>query len=123
MRRSADFEATVRRGARAGRSTLVVHCRAVPDTGTRTRVGLVVSRAVGGAVVRNKVRRRLRGVVVEQRATLPAGADVVVRALPPAGAAEYSALTDDFRSALRSAARRAGIDHAHDARAAEGVVG
>lgn len=48
--------------------------------------------------------------MVEQRAALPAGADVVVRALPPAGAASYTLLTDDFRSALRSAARRAGID-------------
>ena len=119
MRRSADFDATVRRGARAGRGTLVVHCRAEAEAGSRTRVGLVVSRAVGGAVVRNKVRRRLRGVVVEQRAALPEGADVVVRALPPAGVADYSALTDDFRSALRSAARRAGLDvEASDARGA-----
>lgn len=116
MRRSADFDATVRRGARAGRGTLVVHCRADVEAGSRTRVGLVVSRAVGGAVVRNKVRRRLRGVVVAQRAALPEGADVVVRALPPAGAADYSALSDDFRSALRSAARRAGLVEASDAR-------
>ena len=109
MRRSADFEATVRRGARAGRGTLVVHFRVAAEPGSATRVGLVVSRAVGGAVVRNKVRRRLRGVVVEQRAALPAGADVVVRALPPASVAQYSLLSDDFRSALRSAARRAGL--------------
>ena len=47
---------------------------------------------------------------MEQRAALPEGADVVVRALPPAGAADYSALSGDFRSALRSAARRAGLD-------------
>lgn len=110
MRRSADFDETVRRGARAGRGTLVVHCRTTPDVGSRTRVGLVVSRAVGGAVVRNKVRRRLRGVVVEQRAALPEGADVVVRALPASGAADYATVSDDFRSALRSASRRAGLD-------------
>ena len=109
MRRSADFDATVRRGARAGRGTLVVHCRTAPEGDTRTRVGLVVSRAVGGAVVRNKVRRRLRGVVVEQRAALPEGADVVVRALPPASSADYASLSGDFRSALRTAARRAGL--------------
>lgn len=120
MRRSADFEATVRHGARAGRGALVVHCRVTSDPEGRTRVGLVVSRAVGGAVVRNKVRRRLRGVVVEQRGSLPAGADVVVRALPPSSTAEYSSLTDDFRSALRSAARRAGVEPvvAGDARGA-----
>lgn len=105
MRRSSDFAATVRRGARAGRSTVVVHCRLVPDGGTR--VGLVVSRAVGGAVVRNKVRRRLRGVVVEQRGTLPAEADVVVRALPPAAAAGYADLSSDVLSALETAWARA----------------
>lgn len=110
MRRSADFEATVRRGARAGRGTLVVHCRAASGTETGTRVGLVVSRAVGGAVVRNKVRRRLRGVVIEQRGALPAGADLVVRALPASGGADYALLAEDFRSALRGAARRAGLE-------------
>lgn len=109
LRRSTEFAATVRHGARAGRDTVVVHCRASSDPGTR--VGFVVSRAVGGAVVRNRVRRRLRGVVVEQRATLPQGADVVVRALPPASTARYEALAADVASALRSAARRAGAAH------------
>lgn len=92
-----------------------MHCRAVADTEAGTRVGLVVSRAVGGAVVRNKVRRRLRGVVVEQRAALPEGADVVVRALPASSDAAYTTLIDDFRSALRSAARRAGVESAQPA--------
>jgi hypothetical protein len=50
--------------------------------------------------------------VVEQRAALPAGADVVVRALPPSSAAGYDVVTEDFRSALRSAARRAGVTSA-----------
>ncbi len=48
--------------------------------------------------------------MVEQRGALPEGADLVVRALPPSSAADYAALTDDFRSALRSATRRAGLD-------------
>lgn len=113
MRRSADFEATVRRGARAGRGTLVVHCR-VRDAAAATRIGFVVSRAVGGAVVRNKVRRRLRGVVIEERSALPAGTDVVVRALPAAGSADYQLLREEFRSALGTAARRAGA-HTPDA--------
>jgi ribonuclease P protein component len=105
MRRSADFDAAVRRGARAGRTTLVVHCLSVPGR-DGTRVGMVVARGVGGAVVRNKVRRRLRGVVVEQRSALPDGADVVVRALPLAATATYAALSTDFGSALAVAATR-----------------
>ena len=98
-----------------------MHCRVAPDAGAGTRVGLVVSRAVGGAVVRNKVRRRLRGVVMEQRAALPAGTDLVVRALAPSGPAPYVVLADDFRSALRTAARRAGVATDADAGARGGA--
>lgn len=107
MRASDDFALTIRRGARAGRPTLVVHCRLTGDR-TDAHVGFVVSRAVGGAVVRNKVRRRLRGAVIEQRGSLPQGADVVVRALPPAADASYEALAADLGSALAAASRRAG---------------
>ncbi len=106
MRSSADFALTIRRGARAGRPTLVVHCRLVADR-PEPHVGFVVSKAVGGAVVRNQVRRRLRGAVVEQRGSLPLGADLVVRALPPAAAASYATLAEELRTALAAAARRA----------------
>ena len=67
---------------------------------------MVVARTVGGAVVRNKVRRRLRGVVLEQRSSLPDGTDVVVRALPPAADADYSGLSSDFTSALARPSQR-----------------
>lgn len=65
-----------------------------------------MAKAVGGAVVRNRVRRRLRGVVVEQMTSLPSGADVVVRALAPAARATYAQLAEDYRSALGAATRR-----------------
>lgn len=104
MRSSADFALTVRRGARAGRTTLVVHCR--PGQAAGTHVGFVVARSVGGAVVRNRVKRRLRSVVVDQREMLPQGVDLVVRALPPAAHASYGALAADLSSALATATRR-----------------
>lgn len=106
LRRSEDFATTIRGGARAGRRTLVVHCRLVDDR-AGSRVGFVVARTVGGAVVRNKVRRRLRGVVLEERDSLAAGMDLVVRALPPSAEATYDELSSDFRSALGTATRRA----------------
>jgi ribonuclease P protein component len=106
LRRSADFARTIRTGARAGRETLVVHCALVDDR-QDPHVGFVVSKGVGGAIVRNTVRRRLRGVVLDQREHLPAGADVVVRALPPSASASFETLGADFRSALDRAARRA----------------
>ena len=101
MRRSADFAATVRAGARAGRETLVVHLVA-DGNGT---VGFVVPRSVGGAVVRNRVRRRLRALVAA-RMDLLAGTALVVRALPAAAAASSARLATDLDGALRSARRR-----------------
>lgn len=105
MRRSAQFARTIRGGGRAGRDTLVIHC-AVGADHDGTQIGFVVSKAVGGAVVRNAVRRRLRGVVLDQRDALPDRSDVVVRALPASAGATYSRLSDDFTSALAAAHRR-----------------
>ena len=106
MRRSEDFAQTIRRGTRAGRDTLVVHCRRVEGSAER-RVGLVVAKTVGNAVVRNRVRRRLRAVVVEQVDVVPPGTDLVLRALPPAQQASYGLLRDEYVSAMSSAVRRA----------------
>ena len=103
----------VRRGARAGRPTLVVHVLMDGSDGGMDgrsdspppRAGLVVSRAVGGSVARNRVTRRLRHAVREQLRTVPAGSLVVVRALPQA-ATVGRALTDDLAGALAAALGR-----------------
>lgn len=72
------------------------------------RVGLVVSKSVGNAVTRNRVKRRLRHLAAGQlRTTGPV--DVVIRALP-AAAVDPGRLADDFagswRQALEKLARR-----------------
>lgn len=59
-----------------------------------------MSKAVGGAVVRTKVKRRLRHLVRDQLDRLPAGSLVVVRALPGAGEAEYDQLARDLDAAV-----------------------
>jgi ribonuclease P protein component len=63
-------------------------------------VGFVVSRAVGGAVVRNTVTRRLRALVHDRLGQLPEGGSIVVRALPPAADASYSELGADLDACL-----------------------
>ena len=63
---------------------MVVHLLDTRAAATDPRVGFVVSKAVGNAVVRNRVRRRLRHVVRPYLTTLPSGALMVVRALPAA---------------------------------------
>jgi ribonuclease P protein component len=103
---SAGFRSTFRAGVRIGRPTLVVHVGSVPGRDA-VQVGFVVSKAVGNAVTRNRVKRRLRHLAADRLATTPAGTDVVVRALPRA--AEPTAdLAGDLTSAWDRAVRRLG---------------
>jgi ribonuclease P protein component len=103
-------------GHDVGRGVIVVHL-VVPEpdsvvsdlvTGPAraSRAGFVVSKAVGGAVIRNKVKRRLRHLVRTRLAALPAGTDLVVRTQP--GAADRSSveLAADLDAALAAALRR-----------------
>jgi ribonuclease P protein component len=106
LRRPADFRRVVRTGARAGRSTVVVHALVV-ETSAPTRVGFVVSKAVGNAVVRNLVERRLRAAVMPHVTLLPTSVEVVVRALPAAAEARFSTLVTDLEGAWSLALHRA----------------
>ncbi len=72
------------------------------------RVGLVVGRAVGNAVTRNQVKRRLRHLLRDRLAALPEGSLLVVRALASAGAASSAELGADLDSALGRALRTKG---------------
>lgn len=65
------------------------------------RVGFVVSRAVGVAVVRNRVKRRLRHAVRDRLEQVPQGAVLVVRAQPAAATVSYDVLVDDLDHCLR----------------------
>lgn len=70
------------------------------------RAGFVVSKAVGNAVVRNSVKRRLRRLTGDRLGGLPGGATVVVRALPHAASASYEQLGRDLDAALAAALKR-----------------
>jgi ribonuclease P protein component len=112
LTRRDEFASAVRRGRRVGRPRLVVHLlvpAAVPDSlDAPPRAGFVVSRAVGGSVVRHRVARRLRHLVRPHLATLPPGSRLVVRALPPAATASSHELGADLDSGLRSILRKTG---------------
>lgn len=87
LRTAAEFTAVTRGrgGARAGSRLLVVHANQTDSRTVRPpRVGFVVSKAVGGAVTRNLVKRRLRARTAALLPTVPAGVDLVVRAQPAA---------------------------------------
>jgi ribonuclease P protein component len=109
LHRRADFSRTVRRGQRTGRRDLVVHAfvhtvdpAAEPSEDVLIRVGgprfgLIVSKAVGNAVIRHRVARRLRHICAE----IPVEADIVIRALPGAASADPAELLRQLRGAAR----------------------
>jgi ribonuclease P protein component len=106
MRRRAEFTMAVRRGSRSGRRLLTGHLLVRENREEPARVGFVVSRAVGGAVVRNRVRRRLRHLARGYLDRLPGGSLLVVRANPPAAAARQADLAAELDLVLSNLLRR-----------------
>ena len=106
LSRSADFSEVVRRGRRAARPLLTVHAlQGAAAADEPARAGLIVSKAVGGSVVRSRASRRLRALLHERLPALPPGARLVVRAAPAAGTASSAALAVDLAAALERVLR------------------
>jgi ribonuclease P protein component len=100
LRSSAEFTQAVRRGRRASRPTLTAHLL-VTSSGDAPRAGLVVSKTVGGSVVRHRVARRLRHLLRERVPGLLPGTLLVVRAAPAASTSTSAALGEDLDRALQ----------------------
>ncbi|MEH3139581.1 MAG: ribonuclease P protein component [Mycobacterium kyogaense] len=108
MTRSTEFGATVSRGTRAAQPDLVVYClRSDQTEEAGPRIGLVVSKAVGNAVQRHQVSRRLRHVARTVLPDLTAADRVVIRALPGSRHAVSPRLEQQLRTALRRIRSRA----------------
>jgi ribonuclease P protein component len=101
LTRAADFD-RVRKEGRVSRGTLITLGVLLNETGAGVRAGFVTSRKVGGAVVRNRIRRRLREIFRQHQRDVVAGAWIVTIASPRAARATYRALEDEW---LRLASR------------------
>lgn len=114
---SEEFRKTIRSGKRAGGRTVVLHVLLPHYSSNRLmhsadnadsenlvtyapRCGLVVSKAVGNAVTRHAVSRKLRAIMHKLIDDLPSGALIVVRALPMAASASSEELSQDVQRAL-----------------------
>ena len=101
---ASSYREVTRHGRRASSRSLMTYV-ALPsqDGGAAVmppRVGLVVSKAVGNSVARNRVKRRLRHLLREQVVKWPAATTVVVRALPAAAGASSATLGRDLERCL-----------------------
>ena len=98
--RRGDFDAVYRAGKRRSGSHFTVFFRA--NTLPQTRFGFSIKKALGGAVVRNRIRRRLREMVRCHRPEIPAGWDIVIHPKSTVARAEFAALTKDMLKLLKS---------------------
>jgi ribonuclease P protein component len=86
LSRSADFDRVFRQGRSQGGRELILYVFPRGDDQSPPRLGLSVSRKVGSAVERNRVKRLVREAFSSGEVTLPPGTDAVVVARPEARA-------------------------------------
>ncbi len=99
-----DYKGVVRKGRRFVTQHFVTYVRSGPEVSTSgvqgARFGFIVAKTVGGAVQRNRVRRRLKAasyLVLEQ---MRPGTDVVIRALPGCTDASWKTLRSELSESL-----------------------
>jgi len=103
LRKSADVQRVQRSGTRIRlQRMLILYTRSESE---QTRVGFTVSRKVGNAVVRNRVKRWLREAVRHQISDIPSGVDVVVIVHPQAAEANLLLLSQELSQGWSRMAR------------------
>ncbi len=101
LRRREEFRTALRRGNRARDGLLSITAVNSNDDATEARYGFAISKRVGNAVVRNRIKRRLKAIV--GTSNHPKGWDYVIYAFPPASAADSNQLRESVHRLTRRA--------------------
>ena len=102
LKQSRDFGRVRREGQRAVRGCLIANWQRLP-AGARTRIGVVVSRKVGGAVARSRARRLLRETFRLHQFELTQPLDLVLIARPSIAGRGLAEVERDFLITLNQA--------------------
>lgn len=94
-----DFDRVYQAGKRLSSSHFTVFVR--KNEVTLSRFGFSIKKALGGAVVRNRIRRRLREMVRCHQQEIPRGWDIVIHPKNSVSKAAFAALTDDLLRLLK----------------------
>ena len=100
MLRKSDFDAVYASGKRRSNAHFTVFVRA--NELPLSRFGFSIKKALGGAVVRNRMRRRLREMVRCHLEEIPAGWDIVIHPKRAVAKAHFAALTAELLRLLKS---------------------
>jgi len=107
LHRSAEYLRLQRDGARFQSPHFVVYAGRLEAEPERSRLGVTVSRRIGNAVLRNRVKRRVREIYRRQiRERLPAGVSIVVIARGGAAALATVAIGEELKLAARNLSGR-----------------
>lgn len=99
LRGRAGFSRVYREGSRLPGNALVLYVR---STGTPRRVGVTAGRGLGGAVARNRAKRRLREALRRLEGHLSHQGDIVLVARPLAGTARFSEIVEELEALCRA---------------------
>jgi len=102
--RHSDFERVYKQGRRVFSAHMTVFYLRQAEGGAR--VGFTVGRVLGGAVVRNRIKRRLREATRLQQATLPAAVDVVINPKKSVLTVEFAVVLEEVGRAFAGIAKK-----------------
>ena len=97
--RRGEFDAVYRAGKRLSTSHFTVFVRS--NELATSRFGFSIKKALGGAVVRNRIRRRVREIVRCRRQEIPSGWDIVIHPKNSVAKAPFAALAEDLMQVLK----------------------
>lgn len=106
LRRRSEFLAVQDKGQKFPAECLLAIALPGPSPEAPSRAGFTVSSKVGNAVVRNRIRRRLRELFRMEKSSLPVGLDVVFIARASAAEADLPRLRKSFERVVKDLRRR-----------------